>query len=89
MALQAIADLRALGIRRIEVLTGDNDMGARRWALHWAYPVAPTCRRRDKLAAVGEYQACGHTVAMVGDANDAPHWPRRTWGSPWAQRGRL
>jgi Cd2+/Zn2+-exporting ATPase/Cu+-exporting ATPase len=69
----ALAKLRELGIRQIELLTGDNERTAR----PLAEAIGVSCRAgllpEDKIAIVKEYQSKGHTVVMVGDGvNDAP-----------------
>ncbi|MBF6591760.1 MAG: cadmium-translocating P-type ATPase [Ktedonobacterales bacterium] len=69
----ALAALRELGIRHIELLTGDNA----RAAASLAEPLGVTYRANllpeDKIAVVREYQQRGHVVVMVGDGvNDAP-----------------
>jgi P-type Cu+ transporter len=69
----ALAEVRALGLRHIELLTGDNE----RTAAALAGKLGVRCRAsllpEDKIAVVKEYQAQGHTVVMVGDGvNDAP-----------------
>lgn len=70
---KAVAALRALGLRHIELLTGDNE----RTATVLAEPLGIAYRARllpeEKIAIVRKYQAQGHTVVMVGDGvNDAP-----------------
>ncbi len=72
-AADALARVRALGIRHIELLTGDNEQTAA--ALAGSLGIAYRARLlpEDKIAVVKEYQAQGKTVMMVGDGvNDAP-----------------
>jgi cation-transporting P-type ATPase C len=71
---QVLAELRALGVRRIVMLTGDApgtaaSVAARLGIEEWHAQVMP----EDKLAVVRRLQEEGHVVAMVGDGtNDAP-----------------
>lgn len=69
----AIAAVRALGVRQIELLTGDNERTAARLAELLGVPYRAGLLPEDKIAVVKTYQAKGHTVIMVGDGvNDAP-----------------
>ena len=70
---QALSALRGLGVRRVELLTGDNE----RTASALAQQIGLDCRANllpeDKIRVVKEYQSQGHVVVMVGDGvNDAP-----------------
>ncbi len=81
---RAIAALQELGIRNVELLTGDNERTAAelvRGLELGGHKIKPLENLRyranllpeDKIAIVKEYQSKGHTVIMVGDGvNDAP-----------------
>jgi Cu+-exporting ATPase len=81
----AVARLRGLGLEPI-LLTGDNEGAARAVAAEVGIDtVIADARPADKVDVVARLQAEGRVVAMVGDGvNDAPRWPRRTSGWPWA-----
>jgi P-type Cu+ transporter len=69
----AFERLRALGISRIELLTGDNEMAAAVLADHLGISYRAGLLPQDKIAIVKQYQAQKLHVAMVGDGvNDAP-----------------
>ncbi len=69
----AIAELRALGIHQIALLTGDNERTAAALAGQLGIQYRAQLLPEDKIAVVKDYQARGHTVVMVGDGvNDAP-----------------
>jgi Cd2+/Zn2+-exporting ATPase/Cu+-exporting ATPase len=69
----ALAELRALGIRRIELLTGDNERTAAALAEKLGIDYRSSLLPENKIGIVKEYQANGHTVVMIGDGvNDAP-----------------
>lgn len=69
----ALADLRRLGISRIELLTGDNERSAAALAQPLAIDYRANLLPEDKIAVVKDYQSRGHRVVMIGDGvNDAP-----------------
>ncbi len=69
----AIAALRQLGLRRIELLTGDNEAAAAAMAEILGIPYRAKLLPEDKIAVVRDFQSAGHTVVMIGDGvNDAP-----------------
>jgi cation-transporting P-type ATPase C len=73
-ASAVLEELRAAGVRRLVMLTGDHPETARAVAdelgiTEWRAEVLP----EDKLDVVNALREDGHTVAMVGDGvNDAP-----------------
>ncbi len=69
----ALAEVRALGIAHIELLTGDNEHTAATLAEKLGVKYRANLLPEDKIAVVKAYQAQGHTVVMIGDGvNDAP-----------------
>lgn len=70
---EALTNLRAFGVPRIELLTGDNERTAAALGESLGVPHRANLLPEDKIAIVKEYQAEGHTVVMIGDGvNDAP-----------------
>jgi Cd2+/Zn2+-exporting ATPase/Cu+-exporting ATPase len=69
----ALAAVQALGVRQIELLTGDNARTAAALATHLGIRYQADLLPEDKIAIVRAYQAQGRIVVMVGDGvNDAP-----------------
>jgi len=73
-ANQAVDELRATGIKRITMLTGDREQVANRVAAELGCTdFKAHCLPHDKLAIVEQIKDDGHTVVVVGDGiNDAP-----------------
>lgn len=73
-ARDALASLRSTGIKRIVMLTGDNAATAKAVGASLGVDeIRADLMPEDKVAAIGELQAQGYRVAMVGDGiNDAP-----------------
>jgi Cd2+/Zn2+-exporting ATPase/Cu+-exporting ATPase len=70
---EALAALRAMGIQRIELLTGDHERAAAPVAELLGVDYRAGLLPEDKIAIVRDYQRAGHTVVMIGDGvNDAP-----------------
>lgn len=70
---KALEEVRRLGIKKIELLTGDNARTAAALAAGLGIGYRANLLPEDKIAVVRAYQAEGHTVVMVGDGvNDAP-----------------
>jgi len=69
----ALEAVRSLGIRYVELLTGDNERTAATLAEKLGVSYRAGLLPEDKIAIVKEYQSKGHIVVMVGDGvNDAP-----------------
>ncbi len=87
-AAQAIRQLRDLGIRRIELLTGDHERAAAGVAATLGIDYRWGLLPGDKIGIVQEYQEAGHTVVMVGDGiNDAPALAQADVGIAMAASG--
>jgi len=70
---QAMESIRKLGVKQIELLTGDNQANASQLAENLGVDYQANLLPEDKINIVKKYQAQGHTVLMVGDGiNDAP-----------------
>ena len=69
----ALAELRGLGIKHIELLTGDNERIAGALARNLGIAYRADLLPEDKIAVVKDHQRQGRVVVMVGDGvNDAP-----------------
>jgi heavy metal translocating P-type ATPase len=81
-AREALRELKATGIKRLVMLTGDNRATAETVARDLGVDeVRADLLPEDKVKAIGELIAQGHRVAMVGDGiNDAPALARANVG---------
>ncbi len=69
----AFSRLRELGLKKVELLTGDHAQAASSLAGELGIAYRAGLLPEDKIAVVKEYQNAGHVVVMVGDGvNDAP-----------------
>lgn len=69
----ALQKALSLGIKKIELLTGDNDIVASSVAEALGISFQANLLPEDKIRIVKEYQSQGHIVVMAGDGiNDAP-----------------
>ena len=81
-AKEALAELKASGVKRIVMLTGDNAATAHAISAELGIDeVRADLMPEDKVKAIAELQAQGHRVAMIGDGvNDAPALARADVG---------
>ncbi len=81
-AREALTKLKATGVKRIIMLTGDNAATAQAVASTLGVDeVRSELLPEDKVAAIAELQQQGHRVAMIGDGiNDAPALARADIG---------
>lgn len=81
-AREALAQLKATGVKRIVMLTGDNRATAQAVAAALGVDdVRADLMPEDKVAAITALQQQGHRVAMIGDGiNDAPALARADVG---------
>ena len=69
----AIKELQRLGIKKIELLTGDNERTANALAEKLGIAYRANLLPENKIEIVKSYQAKKHIVVMIGDGvNDAP-----------------
>jgi Cu+-exporting ATPase len=70
---ESLGVLRSMGIERFELLTGDNEVAARKLAEKLRIPFRAGLLPQDKIRIVKNYQEQGRRVVMIGDGvNDAP-----------------
>ena len=71
--VEALDAIRAIGPRRIEMLTGDREETAAALADRLGLDYRAELLPQDKIDIVRAHQAAGRTVVMIGDGvNDAP-----------------
>ena len=69
----ALAALRALGVERMEMLTGDNERTAAALGQALGVPYRANLLPEEKINIVKQHQTAGRIVVMIGDGvNDAP-----------------
>ena len=88
-AKEAVARLKATGVKKVIMLTGDNArIGNRVGAELGLDEVKAGLLPEDKVNAIAALQQAGHSVAMVGDGvNDAPALARAQVGIAMGARG--
>ena len=88
-AKEVVAGLKGAGVKKVVMLTGDNEHAANRIAAEVGIDdVRAGLLPEDKVAAVMALEKKGHRVVMVGDGvNDAPALARAHVGIAMGARG--
>ncbi len=88
-AKEAVARLKATGVKKVIMLTGDNAKVAQRVGAELGLDeVRAGLLPEDKVNAIVALQQAGHSVAMIGDGvNDAPALARAQVGIAMGARG--
>ena len=88
-AKEAVARLKATGVKKVIMLTGDNAKIAQRVGAELGLDeVQAGLLPEDKVNAIVALQKSGHSVAMIGDGvNDAPALARAQVGIAMGARG--
>lgn len=84
----ALKTTMLLGMKTVELLTGDNENTANEFTRSLGIPYRANLLPEDKIRIVKEYQSKGHTVMMVGDGiNDAPALAQADIGMAMGAKG--
>lgn len=89
-APQALAALKELGVRHIELLTGDNERTAAAVAGQLGIDYRANLLPEDKIQIVRSYQEQGGSWQWLVTASTMlRRWPRRRWESLWVSLERM
>jgi Zn2+/Cd2+-exporting ATPase len=88
-AKDAVTRLKAVGVKRVVMLTGDNETIAKQVGAELGIDeVMAGMLPEEKVEAIAKLQSMGHRVAMIGDGvNDAPALAKANVGVAMGARG--